>query len=75
MIDYLLWVNYEFDGRIKMNPVSRDIFFRFCPFKAQTRKELAQKPLYANLDMKYQNRARKNILKIESRLRKFEKAN
>lgn len=72
--DYIMWMNFEFEGRIKLNNVARDIFYRYCPFTKEVREDLAKKPLYTNLDTKYQNRIRKNILKLESRIRKFEKS-
>ena len=74
MGDYIKWMNFEFEGRIKLNSVARDIFYRYCPFRKDVRSELAKKPLYTNLDTKYNNRTRKRILKIESRIRKFEKS-
>jgi len=72
--DYIMWMNFEYEGRIKLNNVARDIFYRYCPFRKDFRAELAKKPLYTNLDTKYQNRTRKKILKTESRIRKFEKS-
>ncbi len=72
--DYIMWMNFEFEGRIKLNNVARDIFYRYCPFRKDARSELAKKPLYTNLDTKYRNRARQKILKTESRIRKFEKS-
>jgi hypothetical protein len=72
--DYIMWMNFESEGRIKLNSVARDIFYRYCPFRKDFRAELAKKPLYTNLNTKYQNRTRKKILKTESRIRKFEKS-
>ncbi|MFP4364569.1 MAG: hypothetical protein ACLFR1_11965 [Spirochaetia bacterium] len=74
-IDYCNWVLHEYEGRIKMNNVTRDIFYRYCPFPEEIREEMAKKPLYANLQTKYKNRVRKLVLKMESRKKKFEKSN
>ena len=71
--DYVDWVLHEFEGKIRLNPVAREIFYRYCPFPAQTRVELQKKPLYADLEHKYQNRQTKAITKIESRFKRFER--
>jgi CRP-like cAMP-binding protein len=72
--DYIAWLNFEYEGKIKLNQVARDIFYRYCPFPADIRKEMAKKPLYADLENKYQNRKHKELLKMETKKRKFEKA-
>jgi hypothetical protein len=51
-----------------------DIFYRFVPPGADMREKMAVKPLYSDLETKYQNRLRKEKLKLESRIKKFEKA-
>ena len=71
--EYAEWVRYEYDGKIRLNPVARDIFYRFCPFPKEVREEMAKRPLYGDLERKYQNRLRKSTLKLETRARRFEK--
>ncbi|MFW5743464.1 MAG: cyclic nucleotide-binding domain-containing protein [Spirochaetota bacterium] len=73
-VDYADWVRYEYEGKIRLNPVARDIFYRHCPFPREVREEMAKKPLYVELERKYQNRLRKAILKLESRTRRFERS-
>ena len=73
--DYLTWMLYEYEGRPRFNPVARDIFYRFAPFRREIRVELAKKPLYTDLETKRENRNRKEILRLESRFKRFEKAN
>lgn len=73
--DYMSWALFEYENKIRLNPVARGIFHRFCPFPKDVREEMAKKPLYADLEMKYTNRTRKDILKLESRLKRFEKTN
>ncbi|MBN2510748.1 MAG: cyclic nucleotide-binding domain-containing protein [Spirochaetales bacterium] len=70
--DYSVWLNYEYEGRLRMNPVAREIFYRFCPFPQEVRKEMAAKPLFGDLDMKYKNRIRKETLRAETRKKRFE---
>ncbi len=72
--EYINWVTYEYDGKVRLNPVAREIFYRHCPFPKNVREEMARKPLYAELEAKYQNRVRKSILKFESRTRRFERS-
>lgn len=73
-VDYANWVRYEYEGKVRLNPVARDIFYRHCPFPRNVRAEMAKKPLYVELERKYQNRVHKAILKLESRSRRFEKS-
>jgi hypothetical protein len=72
--DYLTWTLYEYEGKLRFNTVARDIFYRFVPFPLEMRQQMAQKPLYSDLEAKYENRIRKDLLKVESRIKKFEKA-
>jgi hypothetical protein len=72
--DYIMWLESEYEGRVKLNAVTRDIFYRYVPFRKKVRAEMAKKPLYSNLEMKYQNRQRKVLLKFQSRAKKFERA-
>lgn len=72
--DYKSWVIHEYESKVRFNPVARDVFYRFCPFSKEIREEMAKKALYMDLETKYVNRARKDILALESRFKKFEKA-
>lgn len=73
--DYVQWVLYEYDNKIRLNPVARGIFYRYCPFQKEVRAEMAKKPLYADLEMKLANRNHRESLRLESRMKKFEKSN
>jgi hypothetical protein len=72
--DYLTWVNYEYEGRLRMNPVVREIFYRYASFPEDHRREMAKKPIFTDMETKYQNRVRKELLRLESRKKRFEKA-
>ncbi len=72
--DYITWLLYEYEGKLRFNPVVRDIFYRFIHFSAEMRETMAAKPLYTDLETKFQNRLRKDQLKLESRIKKFEKS-
>ncbi len=71
--EYALWVNFEFEGKMRLNGYARDIFYRFCPFPKELRETMAQKPAYKIMDNRYRNRQQKELLKIKSRIIKFEK--
>jgi len=73
--DYITWLMFEYEGKIRFNNAARDIFYRFCPFSNSVRALLSGKPLYSALDTRYQNRKQKEILKVKSRYKKFEKSN
>ena len=72
--DYITWLLYEYEGKLRFNPVVRDIFYRFAPFNKEMREQLAKKPLYSDLETKRINRNNKEILRLESRYKRFEKA-
>ncbi len=71
--DYISWVQFEYEGKIRLNSFAREIFYRFCPFPLKKRNEMALKPDFKILENRYQNRQQKEILKLKSRLIKFEK--
>ncbi|MBN2625095.1 MAG: cyclic nucleotide-binding domain-containing protein [Spirochaetales bacterium] len=69
--DYISWIIHEYEGRPKLNPYIRGIFYRYCPFPWDMRSEMAQKPLFAEAEMKFQNRRQKEILRVKSKLKKL----
>lgn len=52
--DYQNWIKYESKGSFRLNKVSRDIIFRYCPFSKEIRKELAANPMYRDIFEKYE---------------------
>jgi len=73
--DYITWVEYEYEGKVRLNGAAREIFYRFCPFPKETREKMINRPLYGQLEIKFQNRRQKEILRLKSRFLKFEKKN
>jgi len=71
--DYATWVDMEFEGKVILNSFAREIFYRFCPFPVAVRTEMTKKPAYSSMENKFQNRRQKDVLKIKSKLIKFEK--
>ncbi len=72
--DYLIWMLFEYEGKVRFNPVVRDLMYRFVTPDKEMRKSMMLKPLYSDLETKRQNRVRKDILRLESRFKKFEKS-
>lgn len=73
--DYLTWIQYEYESKVRLNGVARDIFYRYCPFNSKVREQMAKKPLFSQLELKFQNKRQKEIVKVKSRVIKFEKKN
>ena len=71
-LDYASWMTHEYEGRIKLNSYVRGIFYRFCPYPKEIRTEMAAKPLYSELEMKFQNKRQKEVMRIKSKLKKLE---
>ena len=71
--DYISWVEFEYEGKIRMNSYARDMFYRYCPFPAEKRAQIGQKPVFHSMEIKFQNRRQKEILKVKSKTLKFEK--
>ena len=52
--DYQSWIRYESKGSFRLNKVSRDIIFRYCPFNKETRNMLRANPMYREMFEKYE---------------------
>lgn len=73
--DYITWVEYEFNGSMRLNGAAREIFFRFCPFPAAVRKEMGQKPTFSTMATRFRNRRAREITRMESKEHKYRKKN
>jgi hypothetical protein len=73
--DYITWILYESEGKVRLNGAAREIFYRFCPFPSDIRQKFASKPLYNSLDNRFNKRRKDDILKLKSRFIKYEKKN
>lgn len=52
--DYILYIEYESRGSLRLNKVSRGIIFRYCPFPKEKREALAvSAPAFKDLVEKY----------------------
>ncbi len=73
--EYMLWVLYEYEGNMRLNSYAREIFYRFCPFPENIRADMALKPLYAPLENRLRNKRQAEIVKLKSKINKFQKTN
>lgn len=63
--DYQNWVKYESKGSFRLNKVSRDIIFRYCPFSKDIRKGLLANPMYRDIFEKYEILKGRKLRKVE----------
>lgn len=59
--DYISWIMFEGKGSPRLNKVSRNILFSYCPFSKEVRMVLAANPLFHEILEKYKV---KNIQKL-----------
>ena len=51
--DYEAWILYEGAGSPRLNKVSRNIIFTYCPFSKEIRTKLMANPLYKETMSRY----------------------
>ncbi|SFP89165.1 hypothetical protein SAMN04487928_1115 [Butyrivibrio proteoclasticus] len=71
--DYLSYIKFESAGSPRLNKVTREILFTFCPFAKAVREKNADNPQYKELFNHYSvriNNAAKPILNIIAKLNK-----
>lgn len=51
--DYEAWILYEGAGSPRLNKVSRNIIFTYCPFSKEIRTKLTANPLYKEMMSRY----------------------
>ena len=73
--DYMNYVVYESAGSLRLNKVSRDIIFRFCPFTKGIRDKLqTSSPAYQKLIERYDIKLAQKLRLMEIVYSKIEKA-
>ncbi|HPS57387.1 MAG TPA: cyclic nucleotide-binding domain-containing protein [Spirochaetota bacterium] len=70
--DYMLWVEYEREGIMKLNNVVREMFFKHMPFKKETREMLEGMPAYAKYAGRYKNVQAREIAAFERKFKKYQ---
>ena len=69
--DYANWIRFEAEGVLKLNKVSRAIFYRHTPFAKSIRDGLESQPAYAELQNRFKNIRLKKLRELEVRYRKY----
>ena len=73
--DYMNYVVYESAGSLRLNKVSRDIIFRFCPFSKEIRDKLkTSSPAYQKLIERYDIKLAQKLRLMEIVYSKIDKA-
>ena len=70
--DYMLWVEYEREGMMKLNTVVRDIFFKHVPFKKEIRDTLENMPAYNKAANRYKNIKNREYAAYERKFKKYQ---
>ncbi len=69
--DFYEWLEFERKGVPKLNKIVRGIFYRYIPFPKEIRENLANLPLYSELDNKFNNIRNREFRSLESRYHKY----
>jgi hypothetical protein len=69
--DYIIWLNYESNGTIRLNKLTREILYKFCPFSKEIRQKLHTHPSFTSLEIQYENRRTKQVKDLENRYAKY----
>lgn len=72
--DYINWIKFESKGSFRLNKISRDILFRYCPFAKALRDELKLNPVYQAAISKFDVETAKKLQKFNSLNDKYVKA-
>ncbi|NLV66288.1 MAG: cyclic nucleotide-binding domain-containing protein [Spirochaetes bacterium] len=70
--DYMLWVEFEREGIMKLNNVVREMFFKHIPFKKETREILENMPAYSKYAGRYKNVQAREIAAFERKFKKYQ---
>ena len=70
--DYLLWMEYEKDGIMKLNNVVREMFYKYIPFKKEIRDNLENMPAFNKFATRYNNIQRREYASYERKFKKYQ---
>ena len=63
--DYQSWIHHESKGSFRLNKVSRNIIFKYCPFAKNIREELKVNPMYKTMFERYDIMNGRTVRRIE----------
>ena len=72
--DYMLWVEYEKEGTMKLNNIVREMFFKHIPFKQETRDRLETMPAYSRYATRFKNIHNREFAAYERKFKKYQDA-
>jgi hypothetical protein len=65
--DYITWLNYESNGTTRLNKLTRDILFKYCPFSKEIREKLLNHPSFAAAANQFRNMRAKQAKDLENK--------
>lgn len=71
--DYVNWIKYESNGSYRLNKVSRDILFRYCPFAKEYRDKLEINPMYQEMISRFTILTARQLKRIKGFNDRYEK--
>lgn len=71
--DYLEYMKYESRGSLRLNKVSREILFKYCPFGKEIRDSLGGNPQYEQYIQKFNNHAMQGVRPYVITIKKFQR--
>lgn len=70
--DYVIWIMYEGNGSPRLNKVSRNILFTYCPFSLKIRERLHTNPLYKDILDRYDIRTAQKLHHMDNLYQKLQ---
>ncbi len=70
--DYMLWVEYEREGIMKLNTVVREMFFKHIPFRQEIRDNLENMPAFNKYATRYKNISQRDYAAYERKFKKYQ---
>lgn len=70
--EYMLWYDYESEAIVKLNKLSREIFYMYVPFTKKIRDKLAKTPTFEHLARRFDNLAKKDLQVLETKIKKLQ---
>lgn len=69
--DYSAWINFEYQGMLRLNKVNRPILFKYCPFSKEYRLRLESHPIYGPLINQFTNIRKRKLTELQARYAKL----
>lgn len=69
--DYIIWLNYESNGTVRLNKFTREILYKHCPFSKEIRQKLLNHPSFTKFANQYENTRAIQVKNLENRYAKY----